>query len=583
MKSKNIIAAILITLMTLSVFAGCKKEEVLPTVNEDGVALLKEPVVIADANENYFKIMMPDGNTNVLAGCLSEMISPAKGFRLSYDTAAEQENGNTEKEILVGNTCREESKTAMAAIGYDDFSVTYANNKIIIAAHNPERLAEAVRFFKEKCIRSAEGRLEYIGDYTYMSTDSLMIDRGETLADYKIVIGHDKLYMSAYAIQQYIKEKHGAEPEIIYDSEPKSTNEIVLGNADREIAGSAHGLNLNEGIIEVHGKDLLIATRDSIDTNLLFEIFKKSHLSGVYTDSFNFKSDYKAMVNIYDGVFNDSAAFTEGSDIRVMSFNILCDLWGNPSVKNRSEDVMRVIKCYLPDAVGLQEVSANWHSAINDSIKSTPYKLICTEHDYVDKKYGNTNFTPILYNADTLTLIECDTEEYTEAKTRYMRTMSYAYFEQKASGKKFVLLNTHYEAPGNNETEKAEHLEYRKAQTADMVNMIDELEERYGCPVLITGDFNTTEGSDKADQHAPYWNLIEQAELQDAKKSADKIKRACKTWHDLGEQVAATNAGSFDHIFGNEKVHFTYFNTLIDKWLMSASDHCPIYADVKLN
>ena len=109
---------------------------------------------------------------------------------------------------------------------------------------------------------------------------------------------------------------------------------------------------------------------------------------------------------------------------------------------------------------------------------------------------------------------------------------------------------------------------------------IDELEAEYDLPILLTGDFNTTEGKDKTNKHAPYWNLIDSG-LHDAKKSADKIKRACTTWHELGSTVSTADAGSFDHIFGNSKVSFKFFNTLVDKMLMSAADHCPIYADVK--
>jgi endonuclease/exonuclease/phosphatase family metal-dependent hydrolase len=161
--------------------------------------------------------------------------------------------------------------------------------------------------------------------------------------------------------------------------------------------------------------------------------------------------------------------------------------------------------------------------------------------------------------------------------------MSYAYFEVKATGEKFVLLNTHYESPGNNEAEKAEHLEYRNSQTENMVAKIAELEQVYNCPIVITGDFNTTEGNDKTGTHAPYWGLVEGAELQDAKHVADTIKRACSTWHEYGKPASTAKGGSFDHIFGTDRVHFTYFNTLVDKLVITASDHCPIYADIKLN
>ena len=583
---KKISALLLATLLLLS---GCgsgdgaeESQSAGPTLTEDGIELLETPVVIAEGTEGYFKVIRPEGSNQVLMGLMFDVMLISDDVRLNYGTDSESDSENTDREILIGRTDRSASKAAMDALGYDDFSVTYAENKIVIAAHNADRLIEATVFLREKLLREADGRVEYIGNYTYRSDEPLMVEEGESLAEYTIVYGHDNLYASAYAIREYVKTLCGAELPIVFGSAPKAGKEIVIGNADREISSLTNSLSMSEGIIAVKDKDLLIATRDSADTQLLFETFTEEYLSGTFTDLFNFRADLSKKVNIFDGMFKDSAAVTEGSDLRIMSFNVLCDLWGNPAVTKRATTVMRVLKAYAPDVVGLQEMSANWHSAVKSAIKDTPYEMILTEHDYVHSTYGNTNFTPILYNATTLTLLESDTVEFTQTGLRYMKTMAYAYFEKKADGKKFVVLNTHYESPGNNEEEKEEHLLDRVAQTADMVALIAELEEKYDCPILVTGDFNTTEGSDKTGKHAPYWNLIEQAELHDAKKSATRINRACTTWHELGEQVAVVSAGSFDHIFGTERVKFSYFNTLVDGMLMSASDHCPIYADVKL-
>ena len=552
---------------------------------DNGIILLETPVVIADGDNAYFIPVKPNVSNDVFATCISELRNPADGFTLSFGIAKETDNDNTDGEILIGNTCRPQSKAEMDKIGYDDFSVTYVDNKIVVAAHTPERLTEAVKFLKENLLRVKEGKLEYIGNYVYKSDAALMLEDGESFEDYKIVLGHDDLYMSAYTLQQYIKSKYGAVPKIIFDNTEKTGKEIVLGNVkSREISALAENLTYSEGLIAVKDKDILIATKDILDTQTLFDIFAKEYLSETYTDHFNFKADFSRTVNIYDGVFKDSNAFTEGSDIRVMSFNILVDIWADtPAVKGRDKTVMAAIKNYMPDAVGFQEASRTWHNSIKSYIKDTPYELINTEHDHVDSKYGNLNFVPILYNTDTLTLIECDTAEYTEAKVRYMRTMSYAYFEVKATGERFVLLNTHYEAPGKTEAEKAEHLEYRNAQTEDMVAIIAELKQTYGCPIVVTGDFNNTEGNDKTGKHAPYWNLVEGAGLHEAKYTADRVKLGCSTYHELGQSASISSKGSFDHIFGTERVHFTYYNTLVDKAVINASDHCPIYADMKLN
>ncbi len=579
---KKYLALALALIFVALPICSCKNNDE-PAGNEDGISLLDEPIVIADASGAYFTVAKPDSSTEIIDSCVSALAKPADGFTLKHAVAKEDGNGNTDKEILLGFTCRAESAEAMNGIGYDDYSITYVNNKIVVAAHNPERLSEAVAFLKEKLLKVTDGKLEYVGNYKYESSDALMVDDGESIDDYKIVCGDDSLYMSAQSIQKYVKAKYGVQLEIIYDTKPKDSKEIVLGYAKRDISALADGLNMGEGIIAVKDKDLLVAAKDITTTLSLFDIFTEEYISGLYTDTFNFKADFETTVNVYKDEFKDSNKVSGGSDIRVMSFNVLVDIWsGTPAVKGRDATVAKTLLYYAPDVVGLQEASAMWHKNLKSLLKNTPYKLICTERTVRHETYGNRNFTPILYNSDVLTLKDSGVKEFQSKGNQYMKTIAWAIFEIKETKQQFILVNTHYEAPGHDDEEKAENLEYRKDQTAEMIEFVSYLEGTYDLPIMLTGDFNTTEGNDKTGHHSPYWNLINSG-LHDAKFSADKVKCAAKTWHELGSSVSSATAGSFDHIFGNERVKFSYFNTLIDKILMTASDHCPIYADVKFN
>ena len=220
------VTAVLLSLL-LSAFSGCKTG---PEVTEDGITLLKEPVVVADGAGARFKVIRPEAMTDVISSCQASLINLSEGVTLTFAVAKEADNGNTDLEILLGNTCREESKEAMSAIGYDDFSIAYKNNKIIVAAHNPERLTEATAFLKEKLLKSNEGRLEYIGDYTFKSTEALMIGEGESLSEYTIVCGDfDNLYGACSNLQKAIKERCGVELEVIFDTKAKSGKETSCG------------------------------------------------------------------------------------------------------------------------------------------------------------------------------------------------------------------------------------------------------------------------------------------------------------------------------------------------------------------
>ena len=233
---KKIVVLLLTLTFILSAFAGCKKSEEDISVNGDGVALLSEPVVIADGLGAYFSVAKPDVTDDTITKCVSALSKPADGINLKVAVAKESENANTNGEILLGNTCRTQTKDAMANIGYDDYSITYVDGKIVIAAHTPERLYDAVTFMHEKCLRVSDGKLEYIGNYTFESSEALMIDDGESISDYKIVCGNDNLYMAAQMIQKYINDNLGVKLEIIYDTKPSEGKEIVLGNAKRDIA-----------------------------------------------------------------------------------------------------------------------------------------------------------------------------------------------------------------------------------------------------------------------------------------------------------------------------------------------------------
>ncbi len=577
MSFKRILSLSLVFLFAVLALVGCKKEDT--TVDSDGIELLDTPIVIADASGVYYKVARPQQSTTVYTSCSYSVATHSPSFSIQQTVAKESDNATASNEILIGNTCRAQSKDTLSSIGFDDFKITTVDGMIVIAAHTPERLTEAVDFLKENLLKETDGRLEYIGNYHFKSEEALMVDEGESWADYKIVCCDDNLYSAANSIKKFIKDTCGEDVEVIYDSKPKEGKEIVLGSSvKRDICSLTQELAIGEFLVAVKDKDLLVAAKDETSSLKALEVFKSDYLSGVYSDTFNFVEGFSLTDNAYRSTFSDSAAFTEGSDIRVMSFNLLVDIWADtPPVSGRDKTVASTILCYKPDVIGFQETSSNWHSAIKNAIKNTPYKLICVEHEnYSHEKYGKTCFTPILYNSDTVKLIESGVEEFVESDNHYMKTIAWAYFEHTASGKKFVQVNTHF-TPSHAE----QSLEYRTAQALEVLALADSLESQYDCPVLITGDFNSTEGKDKENAHKPYWSIIDGG-FSDAKYSATKINRNCSTWHELGAQVSTATANSLDHIFGNEKVKFTYFNTLVDKILMSASDHCPIYADVIL-
>ena len=571
------LAGLLALVAVLPIVAACsenEEEQQTEPASSGEIALLEEPVVVADGAGVYFQVVRPEINTDVIGSCQSALVSLSKGVTLKFNVAKPADNPNGQCEILIGNTCREESVEAMNAIGYDDFSVTYKNNKIIIAAHNPERLMEATTFLKENLIKVNDGRVEFIGSYTFRSTEEVMIGEGESLSEYTIVCGDfDNLYGACSQLQQQIKKLCGVELEIAFDTQAKSGKEIVIGNAKREVSNRLEGLSMSEGLIAVDGDDLFIGAESITTTLLVFESFMEEHGRGTYTNTLNFKSGYEKTVNPYEKSFSDSPALAEGADVRIMSFNVLAELWGDKvAVSGRDEKVVSALIYYAPDVVGLQEMSPAWHTAMSPLLKGTPYKFIGKDNTVSHSTYGKTNFSPMLYNSDTLTLKESGVKAYSSASKTYAYVMTWAYFEHKETGKCFAVINTHFDL--RNSGEKYDN--NRTQQAKEIAAYVKTLQNRYSCEVITTGDYNTNESESQ------YTTIVNNGALHEAKYTADVIKRACNTYHKLGATISQSAANSIDHIFGTAGVRFAYFNVLVDRIVSDASDHCPIYADVIL-
>ena len=81
-----------------------------------------------------------------------------------------------------------------------------------------------------------------------------------------------------------------------------------------------------------------------------------------------------------------------------------------------------------------------------------------------------------------------------------------------------------------------------------------------------------------------YKTFLQESGFVDAKKSAKVINRACTTYHTLFQNVNTGKYESIDHITFMEQTapKVLYYNTLIADYIIDASDHSPIYIDIKL-
>ena len=272
-----------------------------------------------------------------------------------------------------------------------------------------------------------------------------------------------------------------------------------------------------------------------------------------------------------------------------MSFNVLADDWNNkPAVDDtRSNQGFNTIERYQPDVVGLQEFDDQWYNQAKKFLDG--YTIVNKDNI---KPFGPTNYSTLAYNTSTVKLIE-----YTQValetcnslnNCRYVTIGTFEFIKGENIGERFIVSSTHWDLE---ET-------CRVKQASQHVDIVNEWQAKYpNLPVIMTGDFNTREDTDS------YNKIMQKGGYVDTKLSAQTKGIICNTIHlgtpmRVGDKVYTNpnhvfrgpasfsslnilNETSIDHIFATTDVTSLYHSVIIDEDALGASDHCPIYSDLK--
>ncbi len=277
-------------------------------------------------------------------------------------------------------------------------------------------------------------------------------------------------------------------------------------------------------------------------------------------DNISLPSDYKDRL--------ESDAFENTADVRIMSSNLLVhyESWGGLPAKPRAGKYIEMLKAYEPDVIGIQELCDSWYCCVKNNLPDG-YKLL-----YPFSTGAFVRMTAMVYNSNTLDLIESGNFAYEQGDNPRLRRVVWAFFEVKETGKRFAVTNTHFDLLRDGR--EAELTEVMISQTDELLKCIDEIIEKYDCPVFSAGDFNTMEDT-------KYTKPIDIPKIYDS--LADRL---CETKFSSDNQICGTeqdwNYPSYDHIFmkGNAKVRS--FCLMSYDYLTDMSDHYPVFADVDL-
>ncbi len=263
---------------------------------------------------------------------------------------------------------------------------------------------------------------------------------------------------------------------------------------------------------------------------------------------------------------NPIAEATMAQDIKAMSFNVKINGDGYQSNDNRLPRVVEMIERHAADSVGVQEADKWWTDNLEKALPQ--YARVGT---YRDDGISLGESCSIFYLKDKFELVESGDFWLSETPDTpskgwdggCFRVVTYAILKDKSTGFVYAHFNTHFDNVGA----KAKHesvplLASRIARIAPDI------------PVVLTGDFNTREGSEI------YENLLS-CGLRNTKFLAEKYDD-CATYHDYNPFVL--NTKPIDYIFVNGYCSAVK-SSIVDSDtvnLVYPSDHFPIIVEMTL-
>lgn len=278
----------------------------------------------------------------------------------------------------------------------------------------------------------------------------------------------------------------------------------------------------------------------------------------------------------YEAMLADApAARAEGTQLRVMSFNMLVHIagWGGTPVPPRAKMFLGMLDTYLPDIIGAQEVCSDWHRILADNLPAQYRALHAKINAF------SYNKTPLIYNADTLELLESGYEPYSVGDNNGCRAVTWGVFRIRATGQKIVVTSTHLDLirPGKVEQERTIMMQ----QTAELLALTEQLEQTYSCPVLACGDYNSMERADALDSEG---NPLGEYAAADVYAVLAQGMQDIKYTDGLAVHSYVEDAfePTWDHIFVRGNVIPHAFYVLSHELYKQMSDHFPIVADVSI-
>ncbi len=568
MKLKSTISLLLCLLIFSSlILSACKKT---PSGAGDTSPILDNINLIKISGD--YKIIRPDNDSEPLISALQKVANALKersAVNVSVGTDCIKPGETAlEKEILIGNTNREESKTAALGLLHDEFLITVIGEKVVIVGGSDKSTERAAQFFIDNYVFSETLLLKQLRfKYTVNYPVEYIKLNGVDIKKYKIVypLSEKDIYLEvAHTLNQRLADLCGIILEIVVADKSDTSYEILLGNTNRTESSLVSVTSLTEYGTGIKGSKIMIAAGSIYAANVALNEVMDNYLD----------KDLTGEVNIELKDYSEISEIVYQADLKILSNNVLA----SDTAIDRTNLLYNTYMSYNADIIGLQECNKNHYDNLVSKLLLEGYSVTSST---IDNKNNVMSYTPILYKTDKYTLLEKGCFLYDQ---RYMetdtKTLSYAVFEDKITGQIFAIINTHFAIIissypsylGSNTVEGALWREDNARQVNDTYAYI--MRKYEDIPVFAMGDFNCTSTS-KAylDLTANFNDAINTSRIYSTKNTA--------TWHNVGS--LPTSPGSpIDHIFISENSAYVLTHKIpLDKDVLDSTDHCPVITEIE--
>lgn len=596
------LSAFLACITVLLVLSGCKTDNTDKdspadtTGEEDTTPSDGNNVVVPDTaiDLSGYTVIRPAGASSdvaMLASQFADYIDKTCGVKVM---AKADDKSSSDKEILIGETSRNESKAVYQELRERDWSVSVSGSKIVVAAGSDYILYLALDWLKNNCLEQG-APYAVIGEgksFSYAYPVSSLTVGGTSVEDVKIAYSKygnisytDAAYMLAYSIM----DQTGIPVQVGEYKEKSTQKQILVGSVITSGKYLPDGVSVGTGqyaVTESNGNIYIIA-----DTSIGAEL-------GV-------QKIMRALKNNTDGALEltelcskeaetvdldvDKLELADGASLRIMTFNI----WrvtqdGSTEIQEDRERIERAketIKYYSPDVVGFQEYCQVYTAEFTTWLVANGYTVLGNELvEYTDDPrtfYDESqNFTPIAFKTDKFELVASGwhrlegTYDRMQSETSFYpgHDITWGVLKDKSTGKCFGVSSTHYFHGGD--WEQAPSI--RAKNSEELVELIKSLTYRYNCSFVAVGDLNSDFNSDA------YSVLSGSGILTDARGVAQSEFSSRGALHNYGSLSAPSIAEAIDHMFVTSGIKVMRHKTCINTMTAAASDHYPVIIDIDL-